>query len=92
MGMTNFKHPFLWIVRPDIMMGDSAILDEEFLEEIKDRENIEFLVKEVMERREGKTMKEKTLEWKKKVEEATDVGGLSYCNFDKFVKEAFKHG
>ncbi|MBA0735082.1 hypothetical protein Gogos_018960 [Gossypium gossypioides] len=37
MGLTNFKHPFLWIVRPDIMMGDSAILDEEFLEEIKDR-------------------------------------------------------
>ncbi|MBA0761023.1 hypothetical protein Gotri_023725 [Gossypium trilobum] len=127
-GMTNFKHPFLWIVRPDIMMGDSAILDEEFLEEIKDRglitswcnqyevlshpsvgvflthcgwnstlkailrENIEFLVKEVMERREGKKMKENTLEWKKKAEEATGVEGLSYCNFDKFVKEAFKHG
>ncbi|MBA0735083.1 hypothetical protein Gogos_018960 [Gossypium gossypioides] len=98
MGLTNFKHPFLWIVRPDIMMGDSAILDEEFLEEIKDRglitswcnqyevlshplvgvflthcgwnstleailgENIEFLVKKVMERCEGKKMKEKTLE------------------------------
>ncbi|MBA0677840.1 hypothetical protein Goari_019227 [Gossypium aridum] len=108
--MTNFKHSFLWIVRPDIMMGDSAILDEKFLEKIKDRglitswynqyevlshlsigvfltqcgwnstleailrENIEFLVKEVMERGEGKKMKEKTLEWKKKAEEATDVG------------------
>ncbi|MBA0793961.1 hypothetical protein Gohar_018335 [Gossypium harknessii] len=68
------------------MMGDFAILDKEFLEEIKDR------VKKVMERREGKKMKEKTLEWKKKAEEATDVEGLSYCNFDKFVNEAFKHG
>ncbi|MBA0851307.1 hypothetical protein Goshw_017337 [Gossypium schwendimanii] len=163
-GLANSKHPFLWIVRPDIVMGDSAILHEEFLEEIKDRglitswcnqyevlshpsvgvflthcgwnstleaisggvplicwpffadqqtncryacthwgigmevdhdvkrENIEFLVKEMTEGEEGKKMKEKALEWKKKAEEATDVEGLSYCNFDRFVKEALKHG
>ncbi|MBA0551843.1 hypothetical protein Golob_022704 [Gossypium lobatum] len=163
-GLANSKHPFLWIVRPDIVMGDSAILHEEFLEEIKDRglitswcnqyevlshpsvgvflthcgwnstleaisggvplicwpffadqqtncryacthwgigmevghdvkrENIEFLVKEMTEGEEGKKMKEKALEWKKKAEEATDVEGLSYRNFDRFVKEALKHG
>ncbi|KAL3373251.1 hypothetical protein AABB24_005319, partial [Solanum stoloniferum] len=35
-GLANSKHPFLWIVRPDIVMGDSAVLPDEFLEEIKD--------------------------------------------------------
>ncbi|KAF2292991.1 hypothetical protein GH714_034657 [Hevea brasiliensis] len=36
-GLANSKHPFLWIVRPDIVMGESAVLPEEFYEEIKDR-------------------------------------------------------
>ncbi|KAH0689326.1 hypothetical protein KY290_017484 [Solanum tuberosum] len=36
-GLANSKHPFLWIVRPDIVMGDSAVLPDEFLVEIKDR-------------------------------------------------------
>ncbi|MBA0735080.1 hypothetical protein Gogos_018958, partial [Gossypium gossypioides] len=98
-GLANSKHPFLWIVRPDVVMGDSANLDLEFLKEIKERglitswcnqyevlshpsvgvflthcgwnstvetisgENIEFLVKEMMEGEEGKKKKEKALEW-----------------------------
>ncbi|KAK8479644.1 hypothetical protein V6N11_034247 [Hibiscus sabdariffa] len=36
-GLANSKHPFLWIVRPDVVMGESAALPEEFFEEIKDR-------------------------------------------------------
>jgi UDP:flavonoid glycosyltransferase YjiC (YdhE family) len=36
-GLANSKHPFLWIVRPDVVMGDSAILPEGFFEETKDR-------------------------------------------------------
>ncbi|XP_016740785.1 UDP-glycosyltransferase 85A8-like isoform X1 [Gossypium hirsutum] len=163
-GLANSKHPFLWIVRPDVVMGDSAILDLEFLKEIKERglitswcnqyevlshpsvgvflthcgwnstvetisegvpvvcwpffadqqtncryacthwgigmevdhdvkrENIEFLVKEMMEGEEGKKKKEKALGWKKKAEEAVEVGGSSYIDFDRFVKEALKHG
>ncbi|KAG8497347.1 hypothetical protein CXB51_008637 [Gossypium anomalum] len=163
-GLANSKHPFLWIVRPDVVMGDSAILDLEFLKEIKERglitswcnqyevlshpsvgvflthcgwnstvetisggvpvicwpffadqqtncryacnhwgigmevdhdvkrENIEFLVKEMMEGEEGKKKKEKALEWKKKAEEAVEVGGSSYIDFDRFVEEALKHG
>ncbi|KAE8706964.1 hypothetical protein F3Y22_tig00110387pilonHSYRG00411 [Hibiscus syriacus] len=90
--LANCKHPFLWIVRPDIVMGESGILEKELEEEIEDRgENIEVLVKEIMEGGEGKEMKEKALEWKKKAEAATDVGGLSYSDFDRFVKEALKH-
>ncbi|XP_021740239.1 7-deoxyloganetin glucosyltransferase-like [Chenopodium quinoa] len=36
-GLANSKHPFLWIVRPDIVTGDSAILPSDFLVETKDR-------------------------------------------------------
>ncbi|CAK9162653.1 unnamed protein product [Ilex paraguariensis] len=35
--LANSKQPFLWIVRPDLVLGKSAILPEEFLEETKDR-------------------------------------------------------
>nr|AYC63487.1 UDP-glycosyltransferase [Scoparia dulcis] len=36
-GLANSKHPFLWIVRPDIAMGESAVLPEDFIRETKDR-------------------------------------------------------
>lgn len=36
-GLANSKQPFLWIVRPDLVLGKSAILPEEFLEQTKDR-------------------------------------------------------
>ncbi|KAK7860157.1 linamarin synthase 1 [Quercus suber] len=36
-GLANSKHSFLWVVRPDVVMGDSTILPEEFFEETKDR-------------------------------------------------------
>ncbi|KAK4394144.1 Linamarin synthase 2 [Sesamum angolense] len=36
-GLAHSNHPFLWIVRPDIAMGESAILPQEFFEETKDR-------------------------------------------------------
>ncbi|XP_057496081.1 linamarin synthase 2-like [Actinidia eriantha] len=159
-GLANSKCSFLWVVRPDIVMGDSAILPEEFLEEIKGRallvswcnqvqvlahpsigaflthcgwnstletvcegvpvicwpffadqqtncryactdwgigvevgydvkrEEVEGLVREMMEGDKGKELKRKAWEWKQKAEEATDVGGSSYINFDRFIKEA----
>ncbi|XP_062149340.1 linamarin synthase 2-like [Alnus glutinosa] len=162
-GLANSKHPFLWIVRPDVVMGDSAILPEEFFEETKDRgllvswcpqdqvlehpsigvflthcgwnstlesicvgvpiicwpffadqqtncwyacttwgigmevnhdvksDEIEELVKEVMEGDKGKVMMQKALEWKKKAVEATDIGGSSYKSFERLIKEAL-HG
>ena len=36
-GLANSKHPFLWIVRPDVVLGDPANLPEDFLKETKDR-------------------------------------------------------
>ncbi|KAK9134245.1 hypothetical protein Syun_013575 [Stephania yunnanensis] len=38
-GLANSKHPFLWMIRPDVVMGESgaAILPKEFVEETKDR-------------------------------------------------------
>ena len=163
-GLANSKHSFLWIVRPDIVMGDSAVLAEEFCEEIKDRgllaswcpqeqvlshpsvavflthcgwnstmeticagvpvicwpffaeqqtncryactewgigmevnqdvtrHDIEEFVKEMMEGERGKEMKKNAMEWKKKAEAATSVGGTSYSNFDRFIKEALHLG
>ncbi|KAH7860965.1 hypothetical protein Vadar_020038 [Vaccinium darrowii] len=162
-GLANSKHPFLWVVRPDIVSGDSAILPSEFLEETKERgllvswcpqaevlshpsvgaflthcgwnsmletvcggvpvicwpffadqqtncryscthwgfgvevdhdvkrEEVEDLVREMMEGEEGKEMRSKAKEWKRKAEEAAEVGGSSYKNFDRFIKEALHY-
>ncbi|XP_059624780.1 linamarin synthase 2-like [Cornus florida] len=162
-GLANSKHPFLWIVRADVVVGDSATLPEEFFEEIKDRgfitnwcqqdqvlshpsvgtflthcgwnsttesvcggvpvlcwpffadqqtncryackewgigmevnpdvkrDQIEALVKEMMEGDRGKKMKENAQEWKKKAVAACDIGGTSYNDFDRFIKEALHY-
>ncbi|PSS26568.1 UDP-glycosyltransferase [Actinidia chinensis var. chinensis] len=52
------------------------------------REEVEGLVREMMEGDKGKELKRKAWEWKQKAEESTDVGGSSYINFDRFIKEA----
>jgi hypothetical protein len=36
-GLANTKKPFLWIIRPDLVAGDSAVLPPEFLIETRDR-------------------------------------------------------
>ena len=36
-GLTNSKQDFLWIIRPDLVKGDSAVLPERFLEETRER-------------------------------------------------------
>ena len=36
-GFANSGHDFLWVIRPDCVIGDSAILPEEFLSEISER-------------------------------------------------------
>ncbi|KAI3439270.1 Glycosyltransferase [Psidium guajava] len=152
-----FKKPFLWIIRPDLVAGDTAVLPSEFLEETKGRgllagwcpqervlrhpsvrgflthcgwnsmlesicggvpvlcwpffaeqqtncfysknewgigmeiendvkrDEVEKLVRELMDGAKGKAMKEKAMEWKKKAEEATEPGGSSYENLEKLL-------
>ncbi|KAG6709914.1 hypothetical protein I3842_06G155900 [Carya illinoinensis] len=36
-GLANSGKPFLWIIRPDLVVGDSAILSPEFVTQTKDR-------------------------------------------------------
>ncbi|KAJ4715063.1 Glycosyltransferase [Melia azedarach] len=162
-GLASSKHPFLWIVRPDLLMGDSAIFPEAFFEEIKDRglianwcpqdeilshpsigvflthcgwnstlesvcgglpvicwpffaeqqtncryscttwgmgvevntdvkqEDIAKLIKEMMEGDKGKQMRQKAQEWKRKAEASTEIGGRSYKNFGRCIKEALHY-
>ncbi|XP_031377176.1 7-deoxyloganetin glucosyltransferase-like [Punica granatum] len=37
MGIANSDHPFLWIIRPDLVSGDNAILAREFAKKTKGR-------------------------------------------------------
>ncbi|XP_030547424.1 7-deoxyloganetin glucosyltransferase-like [Rhodamnia argentea] len=159
MGLANSKHPFLWIIRPDLVSGDSAVLPQEFIEETEGRsmlagwcpqaavlnhlsiggflthcgwnsiiesvsagvpmicwpsfgdqrtnctyactkweiglelsgvvrrEELERLVRELMDGDKGKQMKERIKDWKKLAEEATDPNGSSSMNFDKLLNE-----
>ncbi|XVE93152.1 hypothetical protein REPUB_Repub01dG0165500 [Reevesia pubescens] len=158
-GLANSTQTFLWIIRPDLVRGDSSILPPEFLEETEERglmaswcpqekvlnhpaiagflthsgwnstiesigsgvpmiswpffaeqqtncryactewdvgmeidnnvkrDEVEKLVRELMEGEKGKEMRNKALEWKKKAEEAASLNGLSFLNLEKLIKE-----
>ncbi|EXC33352.1 UDP-glycosyltransferase 85A7 [Morus notabilis] len=161
-GLANSGKPFIWIVRPDLVVdGDSALLlSQEFLEETRGRgfvvtwcpqeqvlshpsvggflthcgwnstlealsagvpmicrpflseqptncrflctewgvgfeieggdvkrDQVEKVVKELMEGERGEEMRKKAVEWKREAEEAIAPGGSSWLNFDKMVKE-----
>ncbi|XP_057452451.1 linamarin synthase 2-like [Lotus japonicus] len=163
-GIANSKVPFLWILRPDVVMGEDSInVPQEFLDEIKGRgyiaswcfqeevlshpsigaflthcgwnstiegisaglplicwpffseqhtnsryacttweigmevnhdvkrDEITTLVNEMMKGEKGKEMRKKGLEWKKKAIEATGLGGSSYNDFHKLIKESLHH-
>ncbi|XP_050271438.1 7-deoxyloganetin glucosyltransferase-like [Quercus robur] len=158
-GLANSKHPFLWIIRSDLVEGGSTILSLEFQEEIKERglitswcpqeevlnhpsiggflthsgwnstiesvcagvpmlclpffadqrtnckytcnewaigmeidfdvkrEEVEKMVRELLEGDKGKKMKKKAMEWKKLAEEATSPLGSSSINLKNLVSE-----
>lgn len=56
------------------------------IEEDMKREEVESLVRELMEGDKGKEMKEKVMEWQKLAVEATGKGGSSGKKFDSLVK------
>ncbi|KAJ4841443.1 hypothetical protein Tsubulata_048655 [Turnera subulata] len=159
MGLAKAGHPFLWIIRPDLVSGDTSVLPPEFVEQAGekgfiaswcpqeevlnhpsiggflthcgwgstiesissgvpllcwpfigdqpmncrysckewgigmeidgevDRNNVDKLVRELMEGEEGNKLKNKVKEWKKLAEEATSPGGSSSINLDKLVNE-----
>ncbi|KAK9073635.1 hypothetical protein SSX86_007959 [Deinandra increscens subsp. villosa] len=159
-GLANSMQPFLWVVRPDVTMGETTTLPLEFVEAIKDRgilvswcdqekvlahpsvgaflshcgwnsttesilegvplicwpffsdqqtncgfactewgigmeinhdvkrNEVEVLVREMMQGEKGKEMRRKAGDWKTKAKEATEIGGSSYINFQRFIKEA----
>ncbi|KAK7302495.1 hypothetical protein RJT34_13385 [Clitoria ternatea] len=51
------------------------------------RDEVEKLVRELIEGEKGKEMKKKAIEWKKMAEEATQPNGLSFMNMEKLVNE-----
>lgn len=51
------------------------------------RDEIEKLVRELMEGMKGKDMKRRIMEWKSKAQEATKVEGSSYKNLVKLIEE-----
>ncbi|CAL9013434.1 unnamed protein product [Prunus brigantina] len=51
------------------------------------RDEVEKLVKELMEGEKGKKMKNKVMEWKKLAEEATGPHGSSFTNLDNLVNQ-----
>lgn len=156
-GLANSNQYFLWIIRPDLIVGNSAILPPEFERETRGRcliagwcaqeevlnhpsiggflthcgwnstieslsagvpmlcwpffgdqqgncrfsctewevgmeidsnvkrDEVEKLIKELMDGEKGKKMKNKAMEWKEMAEEATCLGGSSSLNLDKLV-------
>ncbi|XP_042485393.1 7-deoxyloganetin glucosyltransferase-like [Macadamia integrifolia] len=158
-GLANSDHSFLWIIRPDLVAGDSAMLPYEFVSQTKERgvlsswcpqeqvlnhpaiggflthcgwnstlesicggvpvicwpffadqqtncryccthwgigseidnnvkrNDVERLVRELMEGDKGKEMKTNAMVWKKKAEAATSPVGSSVLNFDNLVNE-----
>ncbi|XP_027348399.1 7-deoxyloganetin glucosyltransferase-like [Abrus precatorius] len=63
------------------------------IESCVNREQVERLLRELMEGQKGKEMRNKAVEWKQKAEAATSLGGSSYNNYNSLVlhlKEANK--
>ncbi|XP_068303254.1 7-deoxyloganetin glucosyltransferase-like [Pyrus communis] len=158
-GLANSKLPFFWVIRPDLVIGESAILPPEFVAETKERslvaswcpqeqvlnhpsvggflthsgwnstvesltsgvpmlcwpffadqqmdcrytckewdvgmeigndvkrDEVEKLVRELMDGEKGKKMKNRAMEWKKLAEEATGPYGSSSKNLENLVNQ-----
>lgn len=158
-GLANSKKSFLWIIRPDIVAGDAAMLPPEFVTETKERgklaswcpqeevlkhpaiggflthsgwnstlesicggvpvicwpffaeqqtncryscvewemgmeidndvkrDEVELLVRELMDGEKGEKMRNKALEWKNKAEAAAGPNGQCFQNLDELIND-----
>ncbi|KAL4614833.1 hypothetical protein ACB092_07G081200 [Castanea dentata] len=163
-GLANSEKPFLWVIRPDLVGGNSAVVPHEFVTKTKHRsmlaswcsqeqilkypsiggflthsgwnstlesvcsgvpmiswpffgeqqmncryycndwgigmeidnnvkrDEVEKLVRELMDGEKGKEMKKKAMEWKTKAEDAVKPDGSSYQNLDKLIAEVLLAG
>ncbi|KAM0936315.1 putative 7-deoxyloganetin glucosyltransferase [Dioscorea sansibarensis] len=161
-GLANSKHKFLWIIRPDLVRDDSAVVPQEFIAETQERgllaswcsqeqvlkhpsigaflthcgwnstlesvcggvpvicwpffgdqqtncrylctewgmgmeidnnvkrEEVEGLIKELMNGEKGMEMRNRALAWKELAVRASEPGGSSSVNFDKLVTEVLQ--
>lgn len=53
------------------------------------RTDIVAILKEIMEEDKGKELRQNAVVWKKRAHKATGVGGSSYSNFNRLIKEHF---
>lgn len=158
-GLANSNANFMWVIRPDLVKGESAVLPKEFMSQIEGRgllaswcnqeavlmhpsvgsflthcgwnstletvsggvptmcwpffaeqqtncrylctewgmgvevgddvrrEEVERVVREVMEGEKGKEIRSKARDWKEKAIRATKRGGSSFDDFERLVKE-----
>ncbi|KAL4196252.1 hypothetical protein AMTRI_Chr04g245170 [Amborella trichopoda] len=158
-GLASSQRPFLWVIRKDLVVGKSAMLEKEFVEATKERglilswcnqmkvlshhaisgflthngwnstlesicngvpmicwpffadqqtncryvckewgigmeinndvkrEDVEALVRELMEGENGKEMQLRAKKWKESSKSALQIGGSSYDNFERLLKE-----
>ncbi|KAK7840516.1 7-deoxyloganetin glucosyltransferase [Quercus suber] len=95
-GLANSEKSFLWIIRLDLVVGDSTILPPEFVIKMKDRAMLatwcaqEQILKHPSIGGFGKEMKKNVIELKTKAEEATKPGGSSYKNMEKLIAEVLQ--
>ncbi|MCL7039749.1 hypothetical protein MKW94_012753 [Papaver nudicaule] len=85
-GLANSKQTFLWVIRPDLYTCVDWGIGLEIDNNVK-RNEVEELVRKLMEGEEGKVMKNKAMEWKRKSEEAVAPGGSSSANLNKMIDE-----
>ncbi|KAG6414919.1 hypothetical protein SASPL_122296 [Salvia splendens] len=142
-GLANSKKPFLWIIRPDIVSGEAAMLPPEFVAETKDncmmvswcpqeevlkhpaiggfvthggwnstlesvaggvpmifwpffgmeiendvkRDEVELLVREMMDGDKGMEMRKNVVEWKRNAEESIAADGSSFLDSKRLIEE-----
>ncbi|KAL4614837.1 hypothetical protein ACB092_07G081600 [Castanea dentata] len=150
-GLANSEKPFVWIIRSDLVGGNSAIVPSEFCHQEQilkhpsigcflthsgwnstlesvccgvpmiswpffaeqltncryccvewgigmeidnnvQRDEVEKLVRELMDGEKGIELKKKAMEWKIKAEDATKASGSSYHNMDKLISEVLLAG